>query len=79
MSERESALATLSAIASSPDAIAASQAHLIAALDALVAVYRLAQPDGLTPPMQAMRSQRGAWMSVFTHAQHRVAMTKAAP
>jgi hypothetical protein len=72
MSERESALATLQAIASSPDAVAESQAHLFAAIDAMVAVFCDAHPEGLTPRQIAMRSRRATWCAVMSHAEHRV-------
>lgn len=78
MTERDSALATLAAIASSPDAIAASQAHLFAAIDAVVAVYRTAPPSDLATKQRAMRSPKAAWCSVMSHAEHRVHNLKAA-
>ncbi len=78
MSERDSALATLAAIASSPDAVAASQAHLLAAVDALVAVYRLAAPDNLAPRQIALRSPKASWCAVLSHAENRIHNMKAA-
>lgn len=71
------ARATLAAIASSPDAVAASQAHLFAAVDALVAVYATPTQD-MQPRQAAMRSPRAAWASVLAHAEHRIASLKRA-
>lgn len=78
MTQRESALATLAAIASSPDAVAASQAHFFAALDAVVTVYMTTAPAGMPPRLQAMRSPRATWCAVVSHAEHRVHNLKAA-
>ena len=65
MTERESALATLSAIASSPDAVAESPAHLFAALDAVVAVYATTDAGGLRKPP-------AVWANVQAHAENRL-------
>lgn len=78
MTQRESALATLAAIASSPDAVAASQAHLFAAIDAVVAVYIEAAPADMPPRLRALRSPRATWCSVLSIAEHRVHSMKAA-
>ena len=72
MSEaQESARATLAAIASSPDAVAASQAHLFAAVDALVAVYCIV-PAGMTGRQASLRSPRAAWAAIQSQAEHRL-------
>lgn len=72
MSERASALATLAAIASSPDAIAASQAHLFAAVDAVVAAYITGAPAELSARQAAMRSHNAVWHAVYSHAENRI-------
>lgn len=72
MTERAAPLATLAAIASSPDAVAASSAHLFAAVDALAAVFNTAAPADLPPRQRAMRSPRATWAAILSHAEHRL-------
>lgn len=69
---RESALATLSSIASSPDAVGASTAHLLAAIDALVTVHATADQSAMTGRQAAVRSPRAVWSAVFSHAENRI-------
>ena len=76
MSNATETAATLAAIASSPEAVAASEAHLFAALDALLAVYIAADTAGMTPRQAAMRSPNAAWHAAYTHVEHRIAQLK---
>lgn len=78
MTGRASALATLAAIASSPDAVEASAAHLRAAIDALVTVYATADQSNMTGRQAAVRSPVAAWSAVFSHAEHRFRQLRAA-
>jgi len=72
MSEaHDNARATLTAIASSPDAVAASQAHLFAAVDAMVAVHCIV-PPGVTGRQASLRTPRAAWAAILAHAEHRL-------
>lgn len=71
-------LETLAAIASSPDAVAASTAHLLAGIDAMVGVYRSEAPTSLTERQSAMRSERAAWAAVLAHAENRLRIAKTA-
>ena len=78
MSAGAAACATLAAIASSPEAVAESPAHLVAAIDALVDVYMHAQPAGLNARQAALRSPRATWCTVLSHAEHRAKQVNAA-
>lgn len=78
MTGRASALATLAAIASSPDAVEQSAAHLRAAIDALVTVYATADQAGMTERQAAVRSPVAAWSAIYSHAEHRFKTLKAA-
>lgn len=78
MREATDNAATLAAIASSPEAVAASEAHLFAAIDAMLAVYIGADTIGMTPRQIAMRSPSAAWHAAYTHVEHRIAQLKRA-
>ena len=78
MTDRDAALATLASIAASPAAIEASQAHLFAAIDALVAVYITADRSSMPPRVAASRSENAAWLAAYTHVEHRIAQIKRA-
>jgi hypothetical protein len=69
---------TLSAIASSPDAVAASSAMLFAAIDAVANVYSSTDTSRLTPRQAAMRTPAATWAAILAHAEHRLAQLKAA-
>lgn len=75
---REAALATLSSIASSPDAVGTSTAHLLAAIDALVVVHATADQSAMTDRQAACRSPRAVWAAVFSHAENRIKNLKIA-
>ncbi len=78
MSAREDALATLAAIASSPESVGETPAHLLAAVDALVAVYLSADTSNMPPRMIASRSNNATWYALYTHVEHRIAQFKRA-
>jgi len=71
-----SAADTLAAIASSPAVVGESQAHLFAAIDALVAAHIENAPAGLTERQARMRNARAVWCAVYSHAEHRVHQLK---
>jgi hypothetical protein len=75
---REPALATLAAVASSPDAVGASTAHLMAAIDALVIVHATADQSAMSGTQAACRSPRAVWAAVFSHAENRIKNLKIA-
>lgn len=76
--QRAAALATLAAIASSPDAVAASSAHLFAVLDAVVVVYATGAPANQAPRLAALRSPGATWANVLAHAENRLAAIRRA-
>jgi len=73
---RDAALATLQAIASSPDAVGVSDAHLYAAVDALVAVYVSHDQTGMTPQQIARRSEMASWNNIGAHVECRIKTLK---
>lgn len=75
---RGPALATLSSIAASPEAVGTSTAHLLAAIDALVVVHATADQSAMTGTQAACRSPRAVWTAVFSHAENRIKNLKIA-
>lgn len=78
MTSRDDALATLAAIASSPESVGETPAHLLAAVDALVAVFLSVDTSNMPPRMIAARSKNAIWHALYTHVEHRIAQFKRA-